>query len=74
LKELRKKIEIGKIKERDKFSPEDKLATKFKVSRITLMKTLAILSVESHIYQIPERSTFGTFPEYKKVELIKNVR
>ena len=70
-KNLREKIEKGKIKPGDKLPTEEELALQFKVSRMTLRKALSILSAEGYIYQIPGKGTFVISPEDKEVELIK---
>lgn len=71
---LRNWIEKGVIKEGDKLPPEEKLASQFKVSRMTLRKALAFLCSEGYLYRIPGKGTFITSPGDKELENIQNKR
>ncbi len=70
-KDLREKIENGRLKKGEKLPPEEKLAHHYKVSRMTIRKALSILASEGYIYRITGKGTFITSPEDRELELIK---
>lgn len=68
---LREKIEKGEFKIGDRLPSEEKLASEFKVSRMTLRRALSLLVSEGYLYPTPGRGTFITSPEDENIERAK---
>jgi len=71
-RDIRDKIKKGKYKIGDKLPGEEEISSYFRVSRMTVRKSLSILASEGYIYRIPGKGTFITSPEDKEIEILKS--
>jgi len=72
-KDLREKIEKGQLKIGTRLT-EKELTRIYKVSRLTLRKSLSLLASDGYLYQVPHRGTIITSPDDPSFKDIRDAR
>ncbi len=66
---LRKRILSGELRPGTRFPPEPELASALRINRLTLRRSLQILTEQSLITQLPRRGTFVAFARTKGLRI-----